>query len=71
MRRGVNPKVIEVKEKKPAIQIAEVKAIQKSESVQKVLQYFKSGGKRDDQAAYNLLKTEEEDDEHGIAKALE
>jgi len=70
MRRGANPKVIEPKEKKPALVTAEVKMIQKTESVTKVLQYFKSG-KRDDQAAYNMLKLEEEEDEAGIVRSLE
>jgi len=56
--------------KKPALQLAEVKMIDKRNSVAVVLQYFKNGN-RDVKKAYDLLKEEEEGDENAMAAALE
>ncbi len=69
MRRGGMPKELPAP-KKPAIQLTEVKAIEKRSSVMAVLQYFKSG-KRDVKEAYLILKAEEEVDESAITAALE
>ena len=68
MRRGGVPDKIAAK--KPALQLAEVKMIDKRNSVAVVLQYFKNG-KRDVKEAYNLLKEEEEGDENAMAASLE
>lgn len=68
MRRGGIPDKIVAK--KPALQLNDVKMIEKRNSVAIVLQYFKNG-KRDVKEAYNLLKEEEEGDENAMAIALE
>ena len=71
MRRGGIPKErIEPVKKQPALQINEIKNIEKRNSVQLVLQYFKRG-KRDIREAYLIMKEEEEGEEPAIVQALE